>query len=108
MKNERAVQVSNTIIDQLGGNGFIAMTGSKEFAYTVKPNGDISLSFRVGKNVKRVSHIRVTLNGQDLYDIEFARISILGDVKILNEMKSVYAEDLQELFVNNTGLLINL
>ena len=60
--------IANEILNQLGGNRFIAMTGAKTLVHD-----DNSLRFRIGKNKSRANMIRITLNGLDLYDMEFIR-----------------------------------
>ncbi len=47
--------VAKTILEQLGGELFVAMTGAKNFVGT-----EDSLTFEVGSNLKHVSHVRVT------------------------------------------------
>lgn len=108
MSNEKAIEVSTTIISQLGGNKFKVMTGAKEFGYSVQANGNINLTFRIGKNSMKVSHVSITLNGRDLYDVEFLKVSIKSGRIVLNSFEDVYAEDLQDMFVQNTGLLTRL
>lgn len=66
--------VSLTIINQLGGNKFKAMTGSNTFM--AHQDG---VSFRVPKTGK-INHLKITLNPKDLYDMEFGRI-YGGDLK---------------------------
>ena len=62
-------QVAKTILQQLGGNKFIAMTGAKNFGSSKN-----SLQFKIGKNSKSISHIIITLKSSDLYDVEFIRM----------------------------------
>ena len=48
--------VARTILDQLGGARFVAMTGAREFVGSAD-----SLTFKIGVNPKRVTQVRVTL-----------------------------------------------
>ena len=60
--------VPKTILEQLGGDDFIALTGATAFIGT-----EDSLTFRVGHNPKGVSLVRVTLTPGDLYAVTFFR-----------------------------------
>src|SRR5262249_13476503 len=60
--------VAKTILEQLGGEHFVAMTGAKDFVGT-----EDSLTFTVGSNPKHVSHVRVTQTPGDLYAVTFLR-----------------------------------
>ena len=53
-----------TILKQIGGNRFIAMTGAKDLGSTNK-----SLQFKIGRNSKGINHVRIAHNAKDLYDI---------------------------------------
>ena len=90
--------VSQTILQQLGGNRFIAMTGAKNLV----DHGN-GLSFRIGRNCKGVNYAEITLNN-DTYQMEFLQICRQGTVKIIAELGSVYAEDLQQVFTMHTGM----
>ena len=90
--------VANTILDQLGGRHFIVMTGSKNFV-----GSDNSLSFHVGRNAKSITHVKIMLNGLDLYDVSFMRIR-KGSVAYSHDIQDVYFDDLQTLFTKETGL----
>jgi len=59
------------ILSQLGGNRFIAMTGAKMF--TQDQN---ALNFRLPANFANqgINHVRIELNGNDLYDIRFGKV----------------------------------
>lgn len=86
------------ILEQLGGHKFIVMTGAKNFTGTEK-----SLSFRIMRNAKKVTHVKVTLNWKDLYDIEFVRVHKLK-VNPISEAKDIYFDELQRVFTEETGL----
>jgi hypothetical protein len=96
------LQVAKTIMEQLGGGMFAVMTGAKNFV-----GSSDGVSFKIGTNAKKVSHVRVTLNGSDLYDLKFLRIRGTS-VQTVAEESDVYAEDLRKLFTANTGLYTRL
>lgn len=104
------MKVAKTILKQLGGNRFICMTGAKNFL-----SGGADLSFSVGKNPKRVSHIKIELTRHDTYTVRFfkkakrdpvLRMSI--GVEIFSVREDVYFDRLPELIESETGLLTSL
>jgi len=97
--------VANTILAQLGGNKFRAMTGARNFA-----GSDNSLTFRF-PNRKGPNSCRVTLNSMDLYDVEFMRIRRskgVPGVKTTAKRNGLYADQLQSVFTEETGLYTHL
>lgn len=96
------MQIAHEILKQLGGNRFIAMTGASNL--TGRPDG---LSFKIGKNAKKVTHVRVTLTAMDDYDVEF--LSVRGTtIKPVASVSGVYADNLRQSFESNTGLYTTL
>lgn len=95
-------EVATTILDQLGGNKFIVMTGAKNFAST--NNG---LVFKIGRNAGKCTHVRITLTPMDTYLMEFLYVSIKG-MKTLGQYTDVYCDKLQELFTEFTGMYTRL
>ena len=95
-------QVAKTILQQLGGNKFIAMTGAKNFGSSKN-----SLQFKIGKNSKSISHIIITLKSSDLYDVEFIRMRGTSR-KVVKKLKGVYADMLRKIFTKYTGLRTSL
>lgn len=95
-------EIAQTILAQLGGNRFLAMTGASSLSY-----GDKNLTFRVGKNEKKVKAVRITLQDDDTYSMEFLSIRKL-EVKTLSRADMVYCDNLQEVFTNHTGLYTRL
>ena len=107
-------QIATTILQQLGGNRFIAFTGAKDFM-TI----DNGLRFKIGRNSSKANRIEITLNGSDLYDMKFIKhrpFSIRidhkrGEVKTIEEKtetvkewNDVFFDQLQDLFTETTGL----
>jgi hypothetical protein len=88
-------------LKQLGGNRFIAMTGAKDFG--VGPKG---MSFKIGRNSKRVNYIRIDLKN-DLYNMEFMWVSKKG-IKVIKKVKGVYNDQLQKMFTKYTGMYTSL
>ena len=91
-------RVAKTILQQLGGNKFIAMTGAKNLGSTNK-----SLQFKIGRNSKSISHVIITLKSSDLYDVEFIRMRGVKRT-VVKKVKGVYADQLQTMFTKYTGM----
>lgn len=95
-------QVASTILAQLGGNRFIAMTDAKNFV-----QGPDMLQFDIGRGAtNKATKVRVTLTEADLYKLEFFRWNARAmtcDPKP-GSVDGVYAEDLRRLFTDATGL----
>lgn len=96
------LEIAKTILDQLGGRRFVAMTGAKNLVA-----GDKSLSFKFGRNSSKSNCMRITLNGSDLYDIQFSHFRLM-DHFIDREFSDIYAEDLRNIFENFTGMRTSL
>ena len=86
------------LLQQLGGHRFITMTGAKNF---VKSDND--LSFKVGRNCHGITHVRITLNANDLYDIEFIKVRKYTP-KVAATVRGVFCDNLQAVFTQGTGL----
>jgi len=102
--------IAQTILDQLGGNKFIAMTGAKNLL-----GGKNSLSMRIGRNRSKANYLSVTLNGLDLYDMEFRYVTTEkinintgkitgGKNEVVKEHKDLMFDQLQEFFTLATGM----
>ena len=79
---------------------FIAMTGAKNFVA-----GKNELSFKIGRNSKGISHIRIIIDeGLDLYNMEFLQVRVDTGCQIKEKIEGVYGDQLQAIFTNHTGL----
>jgi len=95
--------VAKIILQQLGGNKFIVMTGAKNFV----DHGNKALSFRIGRNSKGINYVKITLKASDTYDMEFGRIQ--GSKYTVKKIESgVYNDQLQKIFTLHTGLYTSL
>lgn len=99
------MSVAQTILAQLGGNRFVAMTGAKNL--TSDRN---CLIFRLPRQrgfVKDgINAVRVTLEPSDTYTMTFFRQmgAPTHAVRTVREYTDVYAEDMRRLFTEATGL----
>jgi hypothetical protein len=90
--------VARSILDQLGGERFVAITGARELVGSAD-----SLTFKIGVNPKRVSQVRVTLTSADLYSVTFFRIGKAPQIE-----SDVYSNMLEAVFSERTGLYTQL
>lgn len=89
-----------TVIEQLGGNKFLAMTGARDFV-----SNDNSLSFRVPS--RSANFVTVVLDPSDTYTVKFSLVRG-AVVKVVKELSGVYCDMLPELFTSVTGLETSL
>jgi hypothetical protein len=98
------MNIAQTILEQLGGRRFIAMTGARDFL-----DCGNALKFRIPGNIaqKRINLVMITLNGSDLYDVEFGRLWKMN-YKPVEKHDDVYFDELQPLFTQVTGMYVRL
>ncbi|PCJ68246.1 MAG: hypothetical protein COA62_15900 [Rhodobiaceae bacterium] len=93
------MDTAKTILEQLGGNRFIAMTGAKMLVN----HGD-ALSFRLPRGTtNKANHVKVTLDALDTHTVTFTKIRGT-DFKEVSSHEGVYNDSLQEVFTSETGL----
>ena len=95
--------VANEIYRTLGGNRFRVMTGAKMMVST--ENG---IRMRIGRNKTNANFMEVSLNGLDLYDVTFAKVTRMGEMKSVREYNNVYNDMLVSLFESHTGMYTTL
>lgn len=92
--------IAQTILDQLGGNRFIAMTGAKNLVA-----GSNMLQFDIGRGaINKANKVRVTLQSSDTYMVEFFYLRGVNCRTIGSAINGVYADQLQNVFTKETGL----
>lgn len=110
------------IVSQIGGNKFIAMTGSKIKYFGYDELGYVYIMIELVKNQSGAKYLKIQLNGLDLYNMEFSKIKktqlpeykalgikIYDEQQIITELiEDIYAEDLQSVFTDRTGLYTRL
>ena len=95
--------IANEIYRQLGGNRFRVMTGAKNMVST--ENG---IRMRIGRNKTNANYMEVVLNSMDLYDITFAKVTRMGEMKSVRTYDNVYNDMLVSLFESHTGMYTTL
>jgi hypothetical protein len=95
--------VANTILQQLGGAQFVALTGASKFVA-----GDQFLQFSLPRGCNaRINKCRITLDPCDTYTVEFW--STHGTtLELVSSNSDVYCDVLQDLFERVTGLYVTL
>lgn len=109
------MQIANTILAQLGGNRFIAMTGCKNFMATPRTEKEYAgLRMDLKKNRSGANRLHVYYNTRtDSYDMYFYKGTLSKktfEYKITKEqrLEDVYFDSLQDLFTEITGLYTRL
>lgn len=91
--------VAQTILEQLGGNRFIAMTGARNLLSTPS-----SLRFQLPRGaVNKANFVTIELDGTDNYTVTFIKYRNLNQT-VLSEHEMVPAINLKQLFTDKTGL----
>lgn len=100
---DRNQEIARTILSQLGGNRFAAMTGAKNF---VAGNDGLSFAIPTANGINRVN---VTLDCNDLYRVTFSKWNArkLCNV-IVHTVGGIYCDMLAPLFTEQTGLYTRL
>ena len=102
-EREDRMRVAKTILEQLGGNKFRMMTGAKNLA-----GDENSLSMRIGRNSSNSNYLKITLNSMDTYDMEFAKLTRMGEKKSVTESNNIYNDMLTDQFTAHTGMYTSL
>ena len=104
------MKVTDIILNQLGGNHFLAMTGVKNLL----ADGN-TLRMTLPKNGSRANRLWITLEADDTYTMHFFRFTAgrlnrktftwTDDKKVDVEIfKNVYADQLPEIFTSVTKM----
>lgn len=104
----RNQEIAETILKQLGGRGFVIMTGSNSFG--VIENG---LRMNLARNATSANRLDITLNGSDLYDVRFYRRSFSQKtlevkIKTIREYEDVFCDQLRDIFSEVTGMYLEI
>ena len=97
--------VAITIAQQIGNMAF-RMIGGRDFMST-----ETSLTFKIGRNAKSVSHLRVTLEPSDTYKVEAIRVRKIQGTptsKVVEMRDDVYVDALHATIESLTGMYTRL
>ncbi len=92
--------IAGTILNQLGGNKFVAMTGA--YHMSAMTEGGLTLKFRGSRKANAVS---IVLTPMDLYEVKFMKINFKSyEIDNVHLAVGVYGDQLASLFTRVTGL----
>jgi spore coat polysaccharide biosynthesis protein SpsF (cytidylyltransferase family) len=96
---ERQTVFATAVMQQLGGNQFIRITGSTNFVV-----GDDVLTFKVGSGAaKGIKYVKITLTPMDVYKVEFVKVKRDLTLVVVACHEMVYDDMLQDIFTAETG-----
>lgn len=106
--------IAMDILNQLGGNRFVVMTGAKDII-----NLGNGLQFTIGRNYSKANRVIIKLNGKDLYDVYFKRVTNgglnrktwqweQGKNELIKEYNDIYCDQLVEIFEQFTHMYAHL
>lgn len=103
MMQSNSQSIAREILNQLGGQRFIAMTGARNFLAL-----ESGLQFKLPKfDGLRINTVRIVLTPADTYTVEFGRVYGMK-YTILSSHDDVYCDGLRELVESETGLALSL
>lgn len=108
------MEIARTILEQLGGNKFLAMTGAKNLI----ADGN-TLSMTLPKNMSKANRLSITLEGDDTYTVRFYRFTAArfnpktltfseDKTQEVKTSRGIYWDMLQDLFTSVTGMYTHL
>ena len=97
------MSIAKTILEQLGGNKFRVMTGAKNLM-----GFENGLVMKLGRNSSNSNYLKITLNSMDMYDMEFCKLTRMGEKKSVTEYKNVYNDLMRGTFTAHTGMYTSL
>lgn len=97
------IEIAQNIIRQMGGHARLsAMTGAKNFV--AHKDG---VGFRIGRNANGINYVNITLNAQDLYDVEYGYIRG-ATYTVKARSVGIYNDMLKGDFERETGMYLSL
>ena len=108
------MKIADIILEQLGGNKFLAMTGANHLV----SDGN-TLRMNLPKNASKANRLWITLDADDTYTMNFFKFTAgrlnkktfawTEDKKVdVKEIKGVYCDMLQDIFTSVTGMYTHL
>lgn len=92
------MNVAQTILEQIGGNKFVAMTGAKQLV-----GGPDFLQFAIGRGAtNKANKVKIILGADDRYTVEFWKIRGVNCDRV-EAVEGVYADNLARTFNERTG-----
>ena len=99
---EERLEVANTILQQLGGNRFIVMTGAKQFV-AIERGLMFALPARLAK--LGINRVRIELDPSDTYTMTTLKVNARqGSAVNVQQESDVYCDKLEQVFEELTGV----
>jgi len=106
-ERDRQLAIATTILAQLGGDRFAAMTGAKNFIFW-----DRGLKFNLPKKPhyakNAISIVTIALTESDTYRIRFYRTVGRYLTETVKDIEGIYHDQLRDIFTAETGLRTSL
>jgi hypothetical protein len=97
------MQIAQTLLLQLGGARFTKMTGAKHYLCIEQ-----GLTFSLPSNFAKdgINRVNITLDWTDTYNVEVGKVTRKPTPKYetIRKVDMIYADDLQRVFTELTGL----
>lgn len=97
-----SIEIANTILSQLGGNRFIAMTGAKNFI-ALQSGLQLDLPKKAHYVKNGITRLWIELTPADVYTIRAWKIRGMNAYQV-DTVENVYCDELQSIFTELTGL----
>ncbi len=95
------------MLQQLGGNRFVTMTGARDFVTSDNPQPRLRMSLPAKQTKGRGSYMEISLAPSDEYLMVFFRMW-KGERKFVEVRRGVQVADLRRSFTEMTGLDVSL
>lgn len=113
---EQIKEIMLALYEQLGRHRFVVMTGSKFTGCMENESGDLEQVIKLSKNKSGADKLIITYEeGKDTYSMRFIKSPKLNkktfsfsEAKEVFFSSDIYAEQLQEVFTQVTGLYTHL
>ena len=103
---DNTMNVAKTIRAQIGRG--LVMMGAKDLVASSDDSPTPGLTFRIGRNPKGATHVRIDLASDDTYTVTVLRVSRSYQVRELSRSAGVYADGLTVTLEEATGLALSL
>lgn len=97
-------QVAKTILQQFGGNKALTMLGGQAM---ILPGGKALGIKWPNKKRSKGNYVEIELQSDDTYDMTFYNLSMKAKKKV-KEYKGIYADQLRDIFEQQTGWKLRL
>ena len=95
--------IAQTILAQLGGSCFVAMTGARNFIAIER-----GLTLKLGRGAHNgITHVTITLDASDTYTVRFQRVHG-AKVTEKGTYEGIYVDMLRGTFTQATGFVTSL